>query len=272
MQVITMRSGNGSTGKGRRIIDLSVPLENDLPADPPGYELRIDYVDHKKTLPMLLSRYHGLEADDLPHSEAFALEKLSLSTHNGTHVDAPWHYGSLMEDGSPTMTIDQIPLDWFFGPGVKLDFRHLPDGYVVQPDDIDAELARIGHKISPGEIVVINTAAGAAFGKPGYHMRGCGVGRAATLHLTHMGVRVAGIDTWSWDVSFEHMAKSYAQSKDPSVIWEGHRAGLKVPYCQIEKLHNLEVLPPIGFEIACFPVKITGASAGWTRAVAIIND
>ena len=31
-------------------------------------------------------------------------------------------------------------------------------------------------------------------------------------------------------------------------------------------------LPATGFTIACFPVKIRGASAGWTRAVAIFDD
>jgi kynurenine formamidase len=34
----------------------------------------------------------------------------------------------------------------------------------------------------------------------------------------------------------------------------------------------LEVLPGDGFEISCFPVKIRGASAGWTRAVAIFDE
>jgi len=30
-------------------------------------------------------------------------------------------------------------------------------------------------------------------------------------------------------------------------------------------------LPPTGFTVACFPVKIRSASAGWTRAVAILD-
>jgi kynurenine formamidase len=41
--------------------------------------------------------------------------------------------------------------------------------------------------------------------------------------------------------------------------------------CHLEKLHNLEALPGHGFPIACFPVKIRGASAGWTRAVAMFD-
>jgi len=56
------------------------------------------------------------------------------------------------------------------------------------------------------------------------------------------------------------------------LIWEGHKAGRDIGYCHLEKLHNLEVLPPTGFTIACFPMKIRAASAGWTRAVAIFED
>jgi kynurenine formamidase len=85
-------------------------------------------------------------------------------------------------------------------------------------------------------------------------------------------VRVTGTDGWSWDAPFSHTARRFAQTQDPSIIWEGHKAGREIGYCHIEKLHNLEVLPPFGFMVACFPVKIHKASAGWTRAVAIIED
>jgi kynurenine formamidase len=67
------------------------------------------------------------------------------------------------------------------------------------------------------------------------------------------------------------MAKTFAATRDVKVIWEGHKAGREIGYCHIEKMHNLEVLPPHGFQIACFPVKIRGASAGFTRAVAIVD-
>jgi kynurenine formamidase len=40
----------------------------------------------------------------------------------------------------------------------------------------------------------------------------------------------------------------------------------------MEKLSNLDALPSSGFKVACFPVKIHKASAGWTRAVAIIEN
>ena len=122
------------------------------------------------------------------------------------------------------------------------------------------------------DIVLVNTAAGARYGQADYLMRGCGMGRAATLHLLEQGVRVTGTDAWSWDAPFIHTARRFAESRDPAIIWEGHRAGMKIGYCHLEKLANLDALPSTGFTVACFPFKIKGASAGFTRAVAVIEE
>ena len=169
------------------------------------------------------------------------------------------------------LTIDETPLEYCLKPGVKLDFRHFEDGYLVTADDIEKELTRIEHELEPLDIVVVNTRAGGIFGEPGYVDAGCGMGREATMYLTERGVRVVGTDGWSWDAPFNHTAKKWAKNRDPSLIWEGHKAGREIPYWQMEKLHNLESLPDHGFMISCFPVKIKNASAGWTRCVAIIE-
>ena len=97
------------------------------------------------------------------------------------------------------------------------------------------------------------------------------MGREATLYLLERGVRVTGTDAWSWDAPFVYTAKRVAETGDASLIWEGHRAGMEIGYCHIEKLANLEQLPATGFEICCFPVKIKAASAGWCRPVAIVD-
>jgi kynurenine formamidase len=256
----------------RRLIDLSVALDARVKADPPGMEPRIAYLDHRQTARQVCAFFPGLEPEDLPDREGWAIETVQFTTHNGTHLDAPWHFASTMDGGKRAITIDEVPLEWCFQPGVKLDFRHFEDGYVASAADVEAELKRIGHELKPLEIVVVNTRAGSRYGEDDYVAAGCGMGREATLWLTSRGVRVTGTDAWSWDAPFVHTAKRFAATRDPSIIWEGHKAGRDIGYCHIEKLHNLEQLPPTGFMVACFPCKIRGASAGWTRAVAIVEE
>lgn len=118
--------------------------------------------------------------------------------------------------------------------------------------------------------MLINTRAGKQYGTPEYLSSGCGIGRDATLYLLEKGVKITGTDAWSWDAPFSHTADRFSKTKDPSIIWEGHKAGLERSYYHLEKLTNLELLPPYGFYVCCFPVKIKNASAGWTRAVGLI--
>ncbi|MGA9099102.1 MAG: cyclase family protein [Methanotrichaceae archaeon] len=100
-----------------------------------------------------------------------------------------------MNGDQKAITMNEVPLEWCFHPGVKLDFRHLPDGYVATTSDVREELDRIGHDLKPLEIVVVNTRAGSRYGQPDYASTGSGMGRDATLYLLERGIRLTGIDS-----------------------------------------------------------------------------
>ena len=119
----------------RRIVDISSPLKAGIRSDPPHMLPEITYQDHHQTAPAM-AEYMGVTVDQFPNGEYAAVETVQISTHNGTHMDAPYHFFSSMNHalkpgGEPSWRIDDVPLDWCFQPGVKLDFRHLPDGYVA---------------------------------------------------------------------------------------------------------------------------------------------
>ena len=136
----------------RKLIDISVPLQNDVPADPPGGHPTIQYIDHQQGLPRMLQFFEGLKAEDLPDGQGWAVEQVQLSTHNGTHLDAPWHFHPTMNRGERSWTIDEVPLEWCLQPGVKLDFRHFPDGYVATAKDVENRIeAHRPHAVAAGD-------------------------------------------------------------------------------------------------------------------------
>lgn len=251
-----------------KFIDLSVAIEHALPSDPQAMIPKIIYIDHKLGAETMKLFYPEMTTEDLPNGLGWALEVMEVSTHAGTHMDAPWHYSPTQDFGKPALTIDEFPLEWGVGNGVKLDFSDFPDGYNVTVSDIRAKLDEADHVLTPGDIFLAQSGAAPFWGKPEYPEKGCGFGREATLWILEQGIHVVGTDGWSWDRPISFQARDFVQTKDASLIWEGHFAGREKGYFQIEKLTNLDLLPATGFQFYCFPVKIKGASAGWIRAVA----
>ena len=255
----------------KRIVDLSVALNAGIASDPPGLGPEIDYIDHDEGA-RDFERIFGIPVDKQFEGKGAAVERCRITTHAGTHMDAPWHYHPTMDHGKPAMTIDEVPLEWCMGPGVKLDFRHLPDGHVVSAAEVQSELKRVRHELRPGDIVLVNTRAGSRYGHDDYVAAGCGMGREATLWLTGRGMRVCGTDAWSWDAPLASQMERIRETGDWSLFWEGHKAGAETIFCHMEKLGNLEQLPATGFEVICFPVNVHKASGGWCRPVAILED
>jgi kynurenine formamidase len=252
-----------------RFVDLSAPITASPPELPPLLRTEIEFTDHAqgaKDIEAML----GVPADLLRDREGWAVETfLRFGTHNSTHVDAPWHYNSTVA-GERAQTIDELPLEWFHAPGVVLDFSAREDGEVIDAADVEDELDRIGHRLAPLDIVLVRTGRDAFYAEPDYMIRGPGVTAAATHWLYDRGVRVMGIDAWGWDRPLNLQAQEASERGERGIFWAAHQADL--PYSQIERLVNLHQLPPTGFQVACFPLKIARASAAPARVVAIVSD
>ncbi|WP_042351241.1 cyclase family protein [Bacillus massiliigorillae] len=249
------------------IIDLSVPLDQEAKEPFPP---QIQYETHEEGAKQAASLL-GLSATDFPDSKAWANETVTLTTHTGTHVDAPWHY-SPTTDGEVSRKIDELPLEWFYGNGVLFDFSDKEPGYEIQVDDLVHQLKDMQYELKPYDIVLIRTDADKFYYQDNYASHHAGMSAEGTRWLIEKGIKVMGTDGWGWDIPLDIQAEEYRKQPRDGVLWAAHFVGKEYEYCQIEKLANLESLPrKHGFKVAVFPIKIKGASAGWARPVAIFE-
>jgi kynurenine formamidase len=252
-----------------RFVDLSAPIRQSPAETPEALRTDIEFSDHAEGA-LQIETLLGVPARLLRDGEGWAVETFTrFGTHNSTHVDAPWHYNSRIR-GERAETIDELPLDWFFGPGVVLDMTGKADGEAVDVEDLEAELGRIRHELAEGEIVLVRTGRDASLDAPEYLGLGPAVAATATRWLYERGVRVMGIDAWGWDGPLYFQAQAALERQEPGIFWPAHQCD--IPYAQIERLANLGDLPPTGFQVACFPLPIEGAGAAPARVVAILPD
>lgn len=254
--------------KNKRVVDLSITIE---PAPGPEHQrLDIQYEKHEDTAEYMMMRFE-CEREDLPRGLGWANEYVTLGTHVGTHMDAPWHYHPVSE-GKQSKTIDELPVEWFYSDGIVIDMRHKEPGELIAVSDLEAALEEIDYEIKPFDIVLVMTGADKLWGTNEYWSRFPGLGKESTLWLCERGVKVMGTDSAGWDRPFWTMVQEFKETGDSSVIWGAHFAGIEKEYCQMEKLTNLDLLPSTGFKVVCPPMKIIGASAGWVRPIAIVEE
>ncbi|MFO0944341.1 MAG: cyclase family protein [Planctomycetota bacterium] len=250
------------------IVDLSSSIAPSHPDAASFERVEVTYSSHAQGASQIETML-GVPRKLLRDEEGWAVEEIKLSTHSVTHLDAPWHYNSKIQ-GEPAATIDELPLDWFFSDGVVLDMTHKTDEDKIDVEDVVASLSAIGYSLKPRDIVLVRTGRDAFYGRPDYSRRGCAVTAAATRWLYEQGVRVMGIDAWGWDGPLFRQAIEAGERQQAGIFWAAHQADL--PYSQIERLVNLGSLPPFGFKVACFPLKIKSGSAAPARVVAILPD
>lgn len=248
------------------LIDLSAPIRPDPPELPAVLRTEVSFEDHAAGAKAVETVF-GVPPELLRDGEGWATETfLRFGTHNSTHVDAPWHYNSRI-GGEPARTIDQLPLEWFYAPGVVIDATDRGDGEALSAADLRGRLPR---DLRPLDIVLVHTGRDRFYEELDYIARGPGVSAEATRWLHDQGVRVMGIDAWGWDAPLHTQAERAKASGEAGVFWEAHQVDLD--YSQIERLCNLGTLPTEGFQVACFPLRLEGGSAAPARVVAIVPD
>ena len=137
-----------------RFVDLSVPVLASPDDAPDLLRTEIQFADHALGAAQIKAMFE-VGGELLRDGEGWATETFTrLGTHNSTHVDAPYHYNSTIA-GQPAETIDQLPLDWFFRPGVVLDFHDRPDGETIESADLATALTAAGHGLAERDNLAI---------------------------------------------------------------------------------------------------------------------
>jgi kynurenine formamidase len=251
-----------------RIVDLTAVIEPSPPGTPEFQRTDVEYLDHAGGAAEVEALF-GVPARLLRDGEGWTRETVTIGTHNATHLDAPYHYNSTIQ-GAPAQTIEQLPLERFFAPGVVVEASARADGDALTIRDMQEGIAAAGHELRPHDIVLVRTGRDVHYGQPDYIHKGPGVTAQATRWLYDEGVRVMGIDAWGWDRPLALQAREALERDAPGIFWQAHQVDL--PYTQIERLVNLGALPDTGFTVACFPLPIRAASAAPARVVALIDD
>jgi kynurenine formamidase len=182
-----------------------------------------------------------------------------IGDHIGTHIDSLRH----LRDDSPGP--EGIPIEYCYGDGVCLDFRHLEKGAGITVDDMKAALSKIKYTLKPLDIVLIHTGAGAIQDSQAYLTDQVGMTAESTHWMLDQGVKVAGIDA----VTFDPPVWAMFERKQ---FWEAHRVMLEREYYHLENMTNLDKLPGHGFTLSVLPIKWVNTTAAPVRAVAIIEE
>lgn len=256
-----------------KIIDLSLPIDDKAFEVHP---LRIERTSHKdgveKLNKVLVSRgERAIKKEDLPDEEFLSLEMVYSSVHSGTHLDYSFHYGSKSE-GRKSKTAEEIPLEWCFHDGVKINLTHKKAQEVITAQDVESGLKTIKYMIKPYDIVLLHTGADKLFGKPEYFSDYPGIAVSAIDYLLDRGVRIFGVDSMGIDRPYKIMMRDFQDTKDPKTLWPSHFHGRNREFIHIERLTNLGVLPDYGFKVICFPVRIRQTGAAWARVVALLDN
>jgi kynurenine formamidase len=233
----------------------------------------ISYLPPEREGREVMMRMYGCPAEDLPDGEGYGSDLITeMTTHCGTHVDAPLHSGRLIE-GRPARTMSDIDLAELYRPGLVLDVRPWaePDeGISIQA--LRNAIKATGRAVEPGQAVLIRTGQERYTNEQPEFYHYPGMTGDGTRFLTGLGAWLLGTDALAWDRPTPVMVRAYRETGDKSQIWDGHFAIRDREALIVQKLVNLGRLPLSGFMVGFFPINLPRTSAAPCRAVAFLDD
>jgi len=265
-----------------KIVDLSLPIDDKAFE---VHKVAIERITHKagvekfnrvimgKALIGKIKYLLGqriLKKEDLPDEEFLSLEIVHSPVHIGTHLDYSFHYGSRSE-GRPSKAAEDIPLEYCYQDGVKLDLTRKKPNETIAAADIASALQKINYKLKPLDIVLLQTGADKFYGSPKYFSDYPGIATSAIDYLLDREIKIFGVDTMGIDRPYRFMLKEFLEKRDIQALYPAHFYGRKREFIHIERLANLDKLPASGFKVICFPVKIKNTGAAWSRVVALLD-
>ncbi len=181
-------------------------------------------------------------------TDGYNLELLFLSSHSGTHMDAPFHF---IKDG---MKIHQIDTNRFVRDAVILKLKKGPNQSITKKDIIQFE-KKFG-KIPNDATIIIATGWYKNLTKKTYFEKNPGLSSSAADYLSSKKINLVGIDSPSIDVG---------SNKEFSV----HKILSKNNIIIVENLANLEKIKGSKFKFIALPLKLKDATGSPIRAIAV---
>lgn len=226
-------------------------------------QIKIDLLDHKSGVAHLCKGF-DIAPSDWPDGYGISNEIVTLSTHQGTHIDAPMHY---YPDGSDIVAAD---INNFIGNAVVFTDKS-NNQFEIEIEWIDF-INKLEKYKNKAKAVFFITGAYKNYGHKDYFYNFKGIPEKYIEAAIDLGFSVIGTDAFSVDPPFAVMSKAFIETKDQSKLWPAHVLGRKKNYFQIERLCHLEPFEHCNLvEFIALPVKLH-CGAAWTRAVARIIE
>ena len=181
-------------------------------------------------------------------TEGYNLELLFLSSHTGTHLDAPFHF---FEKGSK---IHQISPSRFISNAILIKIPKGSRQLITKTDIINFE--KKYEIIKDNSTVIFSTGWQKNLEKKSFFKNNPGLSSSASKYLISKNINLVGIDSPSIDIGTDgRFSVHHIFSKNNVLI--------------VENLCNLEKISDIHFKLIVLPLKLKDATGSPVRALAI---